>query len=265
MESLYPGGDRWQEIAAALSQGAREIHLQGLTPGAAAYVLIQIYQKLGRPFLLITPEISSQETFLKDLDFFYGWQGGKVAQPWPRILSFPAYELLPFRALSADAEVSCARVGAAHVALTQGEPFFLAAPGVDLRAQLPPPAVLREAWTYVLAGEELDRQAFLERLAAGGYERRPLVEERGEFSLRGGIIDLFPPLYGQPVRLEFLGDEVETLRFFDPATQRSQGSLEELIVLPAHEVVFTSGVKDRALAGRSRRQDPPFWHYGQAG
>lgn len=258
-------GARWQDVATALSQGVREIRLQGLTPGAAAYVLMQIYQQTGRPFLLITPDLSSQETFLQDLAFYGGWQKSQASPPWPPILSFPAHELLAFRTLSFDAEVSCARVGAAFAALTAKEPFFLAAPGLALREPLPPAAVLRQAWTYVLAGAELDRQAFLEKLAAGGYERRPLVEERGEFSVRGGIIDLFPPLYQQPVRLEFWGEEVETLRFFDPATQRSQGYLEELVVLPAHEVVFTPEVKDFALAGRSRRQDPQFWHYVREG
>ena len=65
-----------------------------------------------------------------------------------------------------------------------------------------------------------------------------MVEERGEFSVRGGVIDLFPPLYPQPVRLEFWGDEVESIRLFDPATQRSQGTLEDLMVLPASEVVL---------------------------
>ena len=92
-----------------------------------------------------------------------------------------------------------------------------------------------------------------------------MVEERGEFSVRGGVIDLFPPLYPQPVRLEFWGDEVESIRLFDPATQRSQGTLEDLMVLPASEVVLDEAVKERALARRSRRQDPEFWDHVHEG
>ncbi len=78
-----------------------------------------------------------------------------------------------------------------------------------------------------MAGEEVARHDLLQRLQSGGYARRPVVEERGEFSVRGGIVDLFPPLYEQPVRLEFWGDEVESIRRFDPANQRSLGSLRK--------------------------------------
>ena len=127
------------------------------------------------------------------------------------------------------------------------------------------PGELQEALAYAVAGENLERESFLQTLLEGGYERRPVVEERGEFSVRGGIIDLFPPLYDQPVRLEFWGDEVESLRFFDPASQRSQGSLEELLVLPASEVILDAGARDHALARRKRRQDPQFWQNVQLG
>ena len=117
----------------------------------------------------------------------------------------------------------------------------------------------------MVAGENLERPEFLQHLLEGGYERRPVVEEKGEFSVRGGVIDLFPPLYDQPVRLEFWGDEVESIRLFDPATQRSQGTLDDLMVLPANEVVLDEAVKARALSGRSRRQDPEFWDHVHEG
>jgi transcription-repair coupling factor (superfamily II helicase) len=119
---------------------------------------------------------------------------------------------------------------------------------------------------YLVVGEEVRRPEFLAHLAAAGYERRPVVEEPGEVSVRGGIIDLYPPLYEKPVRLEFFGDELESIRFFDPATQRSVGaSLEELVLLPAREVVLTPAVRERALAGRSRRRDPRMWQHLQEG
>ena len=158
---------------------------------------------------------------------------------------FPAHEVLPFRELSFDADVSCARLAAASVALTSQEPWFMVAPALALRQKLPPENRVRDLLAYVVAGESLERPAFLQHLLEGGYERRPVVEERGEFSVRGGVIDLFPPLYPQPVRLEFWGDEVESIRLFDPATQRSQGTLEDLMVLPASEVVLDDAVKER--------------------
>ena len=128
---------------------------------------------------------------------------------------FPAHEVLPFRELSFDADVSCARLAAASVALTSKEPWFMVAPAMALRQKLPPENRVRDLLAYVVAGESLERP-LSPTPPGGGYERRPVVEERGEFSVRGGVIDLFPPLYSHPVRLEFWGDEVESIRLFDP-------------------------------------------------
>jgi len=265
MDKLTYLGARWQEVAAALAAGVRELSLEGLTPAAGAYVLARLFGKLGRTLLLVTPDAAAQESFLKDLRFFLGGLPPSAAGGWSRLRGFPAHELLPFRTLDLDHEVSAARVGAAYLALTAPEPLFLVAPAAALREKLPPRQRLRDAFLYVVEGEELDRQFFLRQLQAGGYERRPLVEERGEFSVRGGIVDLFPPLYEQPVRLEFVGDEADSLRHFDPATQRSQGRLQDLVVLPAHEIILDEAAREFALSGRRRRQDPQFWHFVQEG
>ncbi len=268
LDELFPAGARWQDAESALTQGAAEVRLRGLTPASGAYVLSRLFAAWKRPFLIITPEAAAQETLLKDLAFFLD-EAGDGADPrhqWPRLLGFPAHELLPFQELTFDAQACAARVGAAWQALTSREPIVVAAPALALKERLLPPEALKEAFAYVVAGADLSREHFLRQLLEGGYERRPVVEERGEFSVRGGIIDLFPPLYRQPLRLEFFGDEVESIRFFDPATQRSGGaSLDELVVLPAGEVVLTPEVRRRALEGRSRRRDPRFWHHVQEG
>ena len=240
-------------LAAALSREPRQAHLQGLTPGAGAYILARLFQHLHRPVLLITPNVKISEQILKDLTFFLGEEDARATGPESRVLIFPAHEVLPFKELSFDADVSCGRLAAASVALTSQEPWFMVAPAMALRQKLPPESRIRDLLAYVVAGESLERPAFLQHLLEGGYERRPVVEERGEFSVRGGVIDLFPPLYPLPVRLEFWGDEVESIRLFDPATQRSQGSLEDLMVLPASEVVLDDAVKER---GSGRAQPP---------
>ena len=265
MEQISSTGVRWQEVAAALARGDRQIHLFGLSPVAGAYVLSRLARTLRRPLLLITPDGDAAEVFLKDLAFF-GNGVSDDAGPWSLWRSFPAHEILTFHPLGLDAEVSTARVAGAYLAQTSRDPVFLVASAAALREKLPPRSRLQEAWTYLVAGEEVVRQDLLQRLQSGGYERRPLVEERGEFSVRGGIIDLFPPLYDQPVRLEFWGDTLESLRFFDPASQRSQGtSLEDLVVLPASEVILDEAARERALEGRSKRRDPRFWHHVQEG
>jgi transcription-repair coupling factor (superfamily II helicase) len=228
-------------------------------------VLARLFKKWRRPFLLVTPNGAGHESFLKDLAFFLGETPGRPSGPESQLLLFPAHEVLPFKELSFDPEVSCARVGGAYVAATSRDPFLMVAPVAALRQKLPPQDRVREPLAYVVAGETLNREEFLQQLLVGGFERRPLVEDRGEFSVRGGVIDLFPPLYGQPVRLEFWGDEVESLRLFDPASQRSQAVLEDLVVLPASEVVLDPPAREHALARRKRRQDPQFWSRVQEG
>jgi transcription-repair coupling factor (superfamily II helicase) len=265
MPSFLAAGPGWRELAADLSQPGSQVYFRGLNPAAGAYVLARLFYRLKRPLLLITPDSGAHEVFLKDLAFFLGEKEAGDAGAWPRLLIFPAHEVLPFKELSFDTEVSCARVGAAYSLLTSREPCLIVAPATALRQKLPPAQRLRQAPAYVVVGETLRREDFLQNLQEGGYERRPVVEDRGEFSVRGGIIDLFPPLYAQPVRLEFWGDEVESLRLFDPATQRSQSSLEDLVVLPANEVVLDEAAREHALARRKRRQDPQFWHQVQEG
>jgi len=265
MPPRFSAAGESQELTAFFTKETRALHLQGLTPAAGAFVLARFFQTWGRAFLVVTPNGGGQESFLKDLAFFLGEAGARGSGPEPQLLHFPAHEVLPFKELSFDPEVSCARMGAAYAALTSREPFLLVAPALALRQKLPPKSRVRDLLAYVVPGEALERQDLLQRLLDGGYERRPLVEDRGEFSVRGGVIDLFPPLYDQPVRLEFWGDEVESIRVFDPGSQRSLGALEDLVVLPASEVVLDAPAREHALARRKRRQDPQFWHQVQEG
>ncbi len=103
MEEVIAIGARWQEAAKFLATGGREVFFAGLTPAAGAYVLSRLFHALARPVLLITPESAGQETFLKDLAFFLGPQARGGPQGWPRLLGFPAHEVLPFRTLGFDA------------------------------------------------------------------------------------------------------------------------------------------------------------------
>ena len=172
-----PVGAAWQEAVPALVRGDRRIYLQGLTPAGGAYVLARLFQKVRRPFLIITPNTSAHEIFYKDLAFFAP-EEASGRDPWHRLLLFPAHEVLPFKELSFDTEVSCARVGAAYVAQTSREPWLLVAPAAALRQKLPPPGSLQEALAYAVAGENLERESFLQTILESGYERRPVVEER---------------------------------------------------------------------------------------
>ena len=105
----------------------------------------------------------------------------------------------------------------------------------------------------VMVGEELDREALVAKLNAGGYGRTAIVEEPGDYSVRGGILDVFAPLYPDPLRIELFGDVVESLRFFSPVSQRTSKTLGEAVILPAREVILEKANLD-AFIGRVRKR-----------
>ena len=148
---ILPDGASWREVLPALARGDRKIYLQGLTPAAAAYVLARLFQRAHRPFLVVTTNTAAHEIFFKDLAFFAADSEAAGSVPWPRLLLFPAHEVLPFKELSFETDVSCARVGGAYVALASREPWLLVAPAAALRQKLPPPESLQEALIYVVA------------------------------------------------------------------------------------------------------------------
>jgi transcription-repair coupling factor (superfamily II helicase) len=90
----------------------------------------------------------------------------------------------------------------------------------------------------IVAGEEIERDRFIEKLVAGGYEHTSIVEEPGDFCVRGGIVDIYCPLYPDPIRIEFFGDTVESVRFFSAGSQRTLTPIDEAVVLPAREMVL---------------------------
>src|SRR5262249_62349658 len=117
-----------------------------------------------------------------------------------------------------------------------------------LHKRVLPPDVVDALSEMVGVGQQLDRDAFLRRLADMGYQSSPLVEDLGTFSARGGIVDVFCPLYPRPLRLELFGDTVESLRLFDPATQRTAELLQEATLIPARAVLFTAATQRAAEA-----------------
>lgn len=124
--------------------------------------------------------------------------------------------------------------------LAAGKPALVVAPVQALMHLTAPREVWASARMTLRKGDQVGRDRLLERLLALGYQRVPLVEAPGQVSVRGGIVDVFLPTLPYPIRAEFFGDEVETLRYFDPVSQRSTADIEIVEVPPAGEVLLTS-------------------------
>ena len=211
--------------------GAKRV--QGIQGGAKAYVLSLVAEKSRRPMLIIAPTTSDAENLYDDLGFFLGEE--RSLPPFrKRLHLFPSWEVLPFEKLSPHPDNLAARLEGLYKLVEEHAPILIATPAALLQKVIPKEQFKR-SYLYLVAGQELARDSLLQHLVQWGFQNVPLVEERGDFSVRGGIVDIFSPGYARPLRLEFDGDRLESIREFSPANQRSEGPQEEMFLLPMKE------------------------------
>ncbi len=222
-ENIAPlAGGRWT--------GEKRLH--GLQGGARAYLLSRIAEKRREPMLIIAPTTREAEQLFLDLGFFLGEEQSTPLEK--RLHLFASWEILPFENLSPHPDSIAARLEGLYHLIEGRAPILVSTPAA-LMQRVIPKAALKRSYRYLVVGEENERERLLEHLVSWGFQSVPLVGERGDFSVRGGIVDIFPPAYPEPVRLEFGGDVLESIRAFDPATQRSKKEIAELLLLPMKE------------------------------
>ena len=203
----------------------------GLSGSDKAYLTSRLYLEHRVPLILIVPSPKDGEKFLEDLFFFTK----KLAPP---ILYFPPYNILPFKYLSYHNETAAKRISILYQ-LVAGEtpPIVVTTAGALLQKIIPKQEITNYA-ELITAGEEIDRDLLVEKLISGGYVRSMIVEEPGDFCIRGGILDIFSPLYPDPLRIELFGDLVDSLRFFSAVNQRKTKNIQEAVILPAREAIL---------------------------
>jgi transcription-repair coupling factor (superfamily II helicase) len=238
-----PRDDALERLVEALAAG--RVRTTGLFGAARAWVLARLARAVGAPLVCVTADDDAADALAGDLAFFLGGEGTKLA---PKVLRLPADEVLPWDELVPDAGVVAERLSALfHLARgTRFDALVLSARALSRRVL--PLAVMQRLTTTVRPGEDVGRDALALKLAEMGYRSTPLVEDPGTFSLRGDILDVFPALHDTPVRLEFFGDTVESLRRFDADTQRTIDALDVLTLLPARELLFNAETRKSAEA-----------------
>ena len=222
------------DIQAALRRPGTQICLPGLKGAAPALVISELL-RLSCPLLIITADQEAADEFRREAAFFLG--SGEAP------LLLPSWDSAPFTPSSPHTDISGARLDTLF-RLHNGLGRSVIAPLPAVRQRVLPRRFFNEAACYLVAGEEFERDDLLARLIKLGYANVPLVEDRGSFAVRGGILDIFPPNTAAPVRIEFFDDTVETMRSFDPLTQRSLQPLDELVLLPSREILLTEEVLD---------------------
>jgi transcription-repair coupling factor (superfamily II helicase) len=214
--------------------------------GARAALVASLAREAGRPLLAVTATTREAEDLVSALGCFLDHD---------RVADFPAWETLPHERLSPRSDTVGKRLAVLR-RLSHPDPDDPTYGPLDVvvapvRAVLQPVAKgLGDLRPVALrAGDEAPLEQVVEDLAAAAYSRTDLVERRGEFAVRGGILDVFPPTEDHPVRVEFWGDTVEEIRWFKVADQRSLEVAEHgLWAPPCREVLLTDAVRDRARA-----------------
>jgi transcription-repair coupling factor (superfamily II helicase) len=209
----------------------RSIDCLGLTGSERAYLVSRIYDERQMPVMVLAPTAKAAERFIEDLHFF-----GPTLNS--RILYFPPYNILPYKSLSYHSETAAKRIGVLYRLLERSLPSIVVTTIDAVMQKIIPGKVISRYAELIVSGEEVDRDQLIEKLVAGGYLHAAVVEEPGDFSIRGGILDVFSPLYPHPLRIEFFGDFIESLRFFSAASQRRIKNVEEAVILPAKEAVL---------------------------
>ena len=214
-----------EKLAAAIAARSGPVVISGVDGSVCAYLAETIRDRLQSPVLLVTESAKIAEQRQAEIDFFRGETGS------PAVV-FPAYNISPFKFMSYHNETAARRIRALW-SLIEGRRELVVATAAALRQRLMPKSVLTGFAELIIAEEEIEPDRLVAQLAAGGYTRSVVVEEPGDFCVRGGIIDIFSPLYDRPLRIELFGDFAETIRFFSPSSQRSQDHVNDAVILPA--------------------------------
>jgi len=206
------------------------ITVSGAPEGFDAQLILAEIKKTGAPLVHIARDDKRLAAMAAALRFF---------APDMPVYTFPAWDCLPYDRVSPNADVSATRM-ATLAALTHGMPAqFVLLTSLSAAAQrVPPRALLREAAFSARVGDRIDEKGLRAFLVRMGFTQSPTVMEPGDYAVRGGIIDIFPPGQSGPIRLDLFGDVLDGARRFDPASQRTTEKLSEIELAPVSEVIL---------------------------
>jgi len=244
----------FRRIAAEVLKPDTDVVVSGLSGSARGLFLTGLWQSLRRPFIVVTSQDRGVEPLATDIAYFHNelTPGGAA-----RVCAFPAWETDPYAGFSPHADIQQARATTLwKIRHNQVDIVVTSVRAISTR--LAAPADFDAYSLHISTGDDLSQELLVEYLGTAGYLRQEPVGAPGEFSVRGGIVDIFSPLMRNPVRIEFFGDSVDSIREFDLDDQRSRGPAQHIDVLPMQDVLISREML-RQWGGRARQrwsQDP---------
>jgi transcription-repair coupling factor (superfamily II helicase) len=216
----------------------KELTVSGLRGSARAFLLSLISKHTDRTLIVVAPTEKEARDIHQDISFFTaGENNAFLYPPW----DFFSTDIVAFQQ---DVELSRMEI---LCRLTMGKQAIVVVPLKALMQKVIPRKILQAYIETISIGDTIDREDLVQKLSQGGYKRVTLADEKGQFSLRGHIIDIFPPTLLRPVRMEFIGDELESIREYDPASQRSTSELVDFTLTPAREVILSEERRQQAI------------------
>ena len=230
------------ELAETIEGRTEPLRLTGLRGSSRALMVAELIRAHpDQPALILAPSAKRCDAMLEDLR---STLGSEISAE--RLCAFPRHDTLPYDRFSPQPFLITARTHVLYRWLECSSPK---------RSPSPPAPIVVADWTALSnrvpsresfgrhvhrlqVGQTLDRESWLKEIHEAGYQRMPLVEEKGELAVRGGIVDFFPPQSTHPLRVEFFGDEIDSIREFDPASQRSLKKRDQVTLIPAREILL---------------------------
>ena len=223
-------GDDFQNVQTALDNGIKEQLISGLSNSSRTLFMSALHQNLERPILIITHNLHHAEKVYEDLLEWIGEQ---------QVALYPVNELISSEVATASPELKGQRIQVLNQLVRQ-QVNVVVAPLAGIRRLLPPVQVWQDAQLQFFVGQEIDLENTYQKLITLGYQRVEMIEAQGEFSVRGGILDIFPASSENPIRLELFDTELESIRYFDMNTQRSIDQSEQVVIGPTSEWLLDS-------------------------
>ena len=235
-------------------EAKQAVAVSGLSQAPRSHVLAAVHEQSGRPLVAVCQDDMAAKRLASELGAFLGEE--------PPVL--PSRELTLAGAIGVSRQWEQQRLRLLY-ALAQGRVPVLVASLDALLLRTIPRQTLFSASVTLRVGAEYSMPDLIERLTRAGYSRASLVEGVGQFALRGGILDVYSPAQEKPLRAEFFGDELDTMGYFDPITQRRTENVDEAVLLPVAETephLYPQGISGlcedlRAIIARQQRRKTP--------
>lgn len=206
----------------------------GLSESARSFLIYGLYEEIDKPLIILTHSDVEARNIYEDLSFYI-----------PNVYYFPTKELAFYNVYAVSGDLRWERLKVIKEMTEEGKKVIVTC--IEALASVYIPAELYRKYTFkIKIGDNINLVEFNKRFVECGYERAEVVESRGQFSIRGGILDIFPPISSEAFRIELFGDEIDSIRTFNTDSQRSIEKVNEIEIFPAKEIILDDQSVEKA-------------------